>query len=97
MDHCGMLRLFVGVLLMVATTCYRPPTGNAQDCEPLKPQQTEKSVNENDVKASANALFKQLGSGDFQAKSLHTQEDLQSKYPNADKLECVVDSPGRLS
>jgi hypothetical protein len=59
----------------------------ARDCEPLKLEQPINSEISNQIKANANVLFRQLGSGEFENSSKKTQEDLQSRYPNADRVE----------
>jgi hypothetical protein len=77
----------IAAMLILAVVTCDFTFAYAQDCEPLKPEQPINSEISNQIKANANVLFRQLGSGEFENSSKKTQEDLQSKYPNADRVE----------
>lgn len=57
-----------------------------QDCDPLKPNKPLDSAISNDTKLNASALFKSLGTAEFDNKFAQAQQDTLSKYPNADKV-----------
>jgi len=57
-----------------------------QDCDPLKPNKPLDSEISNDTKLHASALFKSLGTAEFDNKFAQAQQDTLSKYPNADKV-----------
>jgi hypothetical protein len=74
------------ILLFTATTvcCLYQPS-YAQDCDPLKPQAAVNSEISNEIKANADTRFK-LASGEFDDQYRKVEQDVLSKYPNADTL-----------
>jgi hypothetical protein len=57
----------------------------AQDCSPLQPSKPVDTEVSNKTTASANILLKSLGSGDVSNEYKKVENDVLSKYPNADK------------
>ncbi len=93
-------------LIFAAIIFITPPLARAQDCEPLRPEQPINSEIVDQTKASGNILFKKLGSAEIANAFRHIEQDVQSKYPNADRvyiwrcfiyLECTLLKSSHLS
>jgi hypothetical protein len=84
MERGRLSALWSLLFLAIAVPCsYR--TSYAQDCEALRPHQAVNSEVSNDIKANAAVRWK-IGSGEFENQYKKVQEDVLSKYPNADRL-----------
>jgi hypothetical protein len=59
---------------------------NGADCAPLRPSKLVNTEVADRTKAEANVLLRSLGSGTIDNDFKSIEEDLLSKYPNADRL-----------
>lgn len=82
---------FALILCFVTGPAFAQNTSNAK-CEAIKPVRPVDTEVQNETKASANILFKSLGTADFENNYKKLEKNLIDKMPNADRVHIFSSS-----